>query len=91
MRALAAVAVATLLLAGCGDDGDDGALTRDGLADLLVSERDMPAEQARCVADQVFARLSEDEIATVEQVAQDDDDLPPALERKLANAMTPCA
>ena len=88
--------VVALALAACGGDdggaGDGGGevTTRAELAEVLQDRADLPAEQADCVAGQVFDRLSEDEIATLRR-HEDGDDLPAELERKLRTALTPCA
>ena len=90
----AVVLVVGLALAACGGDAgkaDGGEVTtRAELATVLEDRADLPAEQADCVAGQVFDRLSEDEIATLRR-HEDGDDLPAGLERKLRTALTPCA
>lgn len=92
-RALAAGLVALALLAGCGGDGDDGGRpeTADELARVLRDSRGLTDEQAECLADQVFARLSAEEIDRVQDLLAGDEELPADLERKLRQAIVPCA
>ncbi len=84
-RALAALAVAAVLLAGCGGDGE-----REQLVDDLESDFDMSPERASCVADQLYERFSDEEIETLRE-AGGRDDVPDELLSDLRAALTPCA
>lgn len=88
-RALAVVAVVVavvgVLLAGCGGEDE-----QDQLVDTLRSDFDMDAEQAECVADQLFERFRDDEIEELREAGSSDD----LSEEQLADlraALTPCA
>lgn len=78
--------------AACGGDGEGGGDpdTPEELSQVLQERYDMTAEQASCVADQVFARLSPDEIATLRGLG-DGEPVPDDIERTLRRALTPCA
>lgn len=84
-RALVVVAVVVALVAGCG-----GASEREQLVDDLESDFDMGPEQAECVADQLYERFTDDEIATLRE-AGGREDVPEELLDDLRTALTPCA
>lgn len=74
-------------LGACG--GDDGS-DEERLADRLEEEFEVPGAVADCVAREVYARFSEDEIATLSE-AGSADDLPEDLLRRVRAVLTPCA
>lgn len=92
VAALAAVVLAaTMAFGACGDDGGgDPPTTEADLARILRDARDLPQEQAECIAAEAYDRLSEEELEALRERG-DDDDLDPALERKLRAAVAPCA
>ena len=75
-----------LVVAGCGGGDDPEA----DLAESLREDFDMPAEQADCVAAQAYERLTEDEIALLEE-REGDEELEPELRSKLEAVVAPCA
>ncbi|HEX7134439.1 MAG TPA: hypothetical protein VF228_17835 [Iamia sp.] len=84
-RALVALALVAGVLAGCG-----GASEQEQLVDQLESDFDMGAEQAECVADQLYERFSAEEIDALREV-DDRDDLTDDQLADLRAALTPCA
>ena len=91
MRALlGAVVVGALLLGGCGGDDDGDAPSSEAeLATALEDQQGMSPERAECVAAQAYARLSDDELASL--AGQSADELSDELRSKLRTALTPCA
>lgn len=90
---VALVLVLGVALAGAcgGDDASEGQPSSPAaLARVLEDRYEMEAGQASCVADQVFARLSEEEIRRLQEL-EDTEDLPGELQEKLRRAVTPCA
>lgn len=91
-RVLAAVAVVVALaVAGGCSGGDDGGApdSEEELARALEETQGMSPERAECVAAQAYARLTEDERASL--AGQSADDLSPELRATLRTALTPCA
>jgi hypothetical protein len=88
--AAALVGVLALALGACGGDDGGPPTTEADLARILRDERDLPAEQAECIAAEAYDRLTEDELEVLRE-RDEDDDLDPALERKLQAAVAPCA
>ncbi len=87
----ALLAVALLVgAAGCGGgDGGPGS-SPDALSRTLQDDFDLSSEQADCVAGRVFDGLSDDEVASLQDRAEDEA-LPADLERRLRAALVPCA
>lgn len=85
-RRLLAGAVVLGLLAGCG-----GASEEEQLVDDLESDFGMDAEQAECVADQLYERFDDDEIEAIREAGGDRSELPADLLDDLRAALTPCA
>lgn len=88
-RALAAVATvgcgAALVLGGCSDPSEE-----EQLVEALQDDFGLEQEQAECVANQLFERFSDDEIATLRE-ADGRDDLSEEQLAQLRVALTPCA
>lgn len=82
--------LAALVGAGAAVPACGGASEREQLVDELETDFDMGAEQADCVADQLYERFSEDEIATLRE-ADGREDVPEELLDALRAALTPCA
>lgn len=89
-RALAAVLVAGCLLTGCGGDDGGSPTTEADLARILQEEREVPRDQADCMAAEAYDRLTEDELEHLRQ-RDEDDELDAELRRKLEAAVAPCA
>lgn len=90
--AVLVVALAVLAPAACG--GDDGGGPPESAGELTAVLRDsygVSPERASCMAEQVFARLTEDEITEVRQRLAAEEELPAELTRKLRSAIVPCA
>jgi hypothetical protein len=90
-RRLGVVALALALAAGgaCGSDDDGAPGTEEELARVLEDDRGMSPERARCVAAQAYARLSEEERASL--AGTDPEDLSDEQRAELRTALTPCA
>lgn len=87
-----AVAVVLIVVSTRGGGGGDGAPSSpEDLARVLQREYDYPEDRAGCVADQVFARLSDEEVTEVQELLARDAELPADLQRKLRAAVVPCA
>ena len=87
VAALVGVAVLTL---GCSSGSDAPELTEASLAKVLRDDYDIPPGQADCVARQAFARLSSDELDELQE-RKKGDEVPLELQRKLRDAVIPCA
>ncbi len=83
-------ALVTVGLLGLGACGGDDRSDEDRLADRLEAEFDLSAEQAGCVAREVYGRFTADEVEAIGEAGAATD-LPEDLLRRLRAVLTPCA
>ena len=86
-RLVAGVLAGGLLLAACGDED----VSEEGLVRSLLSgeEPAVSEEQARCIADTLYAQFGEEEISRIADAASPAE-LPPGAEQAIGEAYDSC-